>query len=235
LAAIAKDAGARTIAGGCFFGNVAPQVLRTGCIDIVVHGEGEATIVELIAALRTGRDEDLTSVAGISFERDGEVIRTEPRQPMNDLDCLPMPAYDLLPVDRYGRGSRNHPDFAAIELGRGCSFELDLDMAFYIPLTPLPGTPYWKPELWDSTGRRFRSFDFLPMVNGDPAKARLTRELYRCFALAWSPRRIRWLLGGLVSRNARRRRITRRHALRGIRFCLAGPTGAQWLPPWYND
>jgi radical SAM superfamily enzyme YgiQ (UPF0313 family) len=37
-----------------------------------------------------------------------------------DLDRLPFPAYDLLPVDRHGRGRRNHPDLAAIELSRGC-------------------------------------------------------------------------------------------------------------------
>ena len=32
-----------------------------------------------------------------------------------------MPAYDLLPMERYGKQSRNHAGLAAIELGRGCS------------------------------------------------------------------------------------------------------------------
>ena len=39
---------------------------------------------------------------------------------MPDLDTLPLPAYDLLPVERYGARSVNHPRLAAIELGRGC-------------------------------------------------------------------------------------------------------------------
>jgi len=45
---------------------------------------------------------------------------TPPRPLIPDLDELPFPAYDLLPVSCYGRGSRNHSDLAAIELGRGC-------------------------------------------------------------------------------------------------------------------
>lgn len=120
LAKIAKDCAARVIAGGCFFAHVAPEALATGLIDAVVHGEGEATLVELVQAFQSGRNEDLALVKGISF-RDGEaVITTPPRPLLNDLDRLPMPAYDLLPVERYGARSRNHPQLAAIELGRGC-------------------------------------------------------------------------------------------------------------------
>ena len=48
------------------------------------------------------------------------VITTPPRQLLPDLDALPLPAYDLLPVERYGAGSVNHPNLAAIELSRGC-------------------------------------------------------------------------------------------------------------------
>ena len=119
LAGLAKAGGACVIAGGCFFGHVAPEALRTGLVDVVVHGEGEITITELVEALR-GAPGDLDRVHGISFLRDGEVITTPPRELMPDLDGLPFPAYDLLPVARYGARSRNHPRLAAIELGRGC-------------------------------------------------------------------------------------------------------------------
>jgi len=37
-----------------------------------------------------------------------------------DLNRLPRPAYDLLDVSVYGRGSRCHPDLATLEHGRGC-------------------------------------------------------------------------------------------------------------------
>ena len=170
LARLAKDCGAQVVAGGCFFSHVAPQVLATGLIDVVVHGEGELTIVELVQALRERSSGALRKVNGISFQTAGfspspplegrpfspqlrgvhgqgwgggeertrstaashisklasrvilagEVITTPPRELVQDLDTLPFPAYDLLPVERYGARSVNHPRLAAIELSRGC-------------------------------------------------------------------------------------------------------------------
>jgi radical SAM superfamily enzyme YgiQ (UPF0313 family) len=129
LARLAKAGGANVIAGGCFFGHVAPQALATGLLDVVVHGEGEATLVELVQALREGSAAALAQVNGISFLAGepsrvpadaGKIVTTAPRQLIADLDTLPFPAYDLLPVERYGARSINHPRLAAIELGRGC-------------------------------------------------------------------------------------------------------------------
>jgi radical SAM superfamily enzyme YgiQ (UPF0313 family) len=119
LAALARRLGARVIAGGCFFGHLAHEVLGTGLVDVVVHGEGEVTMVELAQALLE-QVQELQGVRGISFCRGGEIVTTPPRALVSDLDTLPMPAYDLLPVERYGADSRNHPQLASLELGRGC-------------------------------------------------------------------------------------------------------------------
>jgi radical SAM superfamily enzyme YgiQ (UPF0313 family) len=122
--------------------------------------------------------------------------------------------------------------------------ELGLDMSFYIPLTPLPGTPYWRSEQWDPTGASFRSFDFLPHVNGDPAVARLTWALYRNILFSRPGARLRWVLRGFFSRNKRRRSIIRRHAARGVQFTIRAlrqgltPRDAALsmrFPKWYND
>jgi len=121
LARLAKQIGATVIAGGCFFGQVAPHVLPGGPIDVVVHGEGEETIVELVAALLDGSS--LSCVRGISFTDESKVVRTADRELIRDLDRLPFPAYDLLPVNRYGTESRNHQSLAAIELSRGCAHQ----------------------------------------------------------------------------------------------------------------
>lgn len=122
LAQMAKDLGATVIAGGCTFGNLADEVLSTGLVDVVVRGEGERTVVELIEALRERDAADaLSAVSGIAFLRGGEVVKTARRPLIDNLDNLPMPAWDLLPVERYGKGSRNHPDLASIEHGRGCT------------------------------------------------------------------------------------------------------------------
>jgi len=121
LAELARALGARVIAGGCTFGNLARETLATGLVDAVVCGEGERTVVELVEALRAGRPaEALGAVRGIAFAREGQIALTEARPLIEDLDTLPMPAWDLLPMERYGRGSRSHPDLAAVEHGRGC-------------------------------------------------------------------------------------------------------------------
>ncbi|MGC8989690.1 MAG: hypothetical protein ACP5MD_06170, partial [Verrucomicrobiia bacterium] len=86
LARLAKQLGATVIAGGCFFGHVAPQAVGTGLIDVVVQGEGEQTIAELVQALRSGPRANLRAVNGITFA-DGEQIVTTPRRPLlPDLD-----------------------------------------------------------------------------------------------------------------------------------------------------
>ncbi len=105
------------VAGGVFFGH-AKGPLETGTIDYVVHGEGELTLVELLRRLpgagEAGR------VAGISYVRDGQVVKTPPRPLIADLDSLPMPAWSKVPMRQYGLGSRNHPGLVSIEHSRGC-------------------------------------------------------------------------------------------------------------------
>lgn len=63
-------------------------------IDYIVRGEGERTLVELVRALRGGKDP--TGVDGLSFRNDGEVVRTRPRELIEDMDTLPFPAYHLV-------------------------------------------------------------------------------------------------------------------------------------------
>jgi len=413
LAALAHDSGARVIAGGCFFGHVAPEALHTGLIDVVVHGEGEVTIVELVEALREVNREALRRVAGISFADGEEIVATGPREPIRDLDALPFPAYDLLPVQRYGARSRNHPHLAAIELGRGCvgscdfcvlwrqmgrfvagrpvphlrtksperlreeirrlvccydrrylgwvdpcfnahphvpgalaelllrdgirlgqsawartdalvrdaasgalascvhaglnevylgierpdadslaslrktsqvahareamrilstrypevlaigSFiyglpgdtpatiraihrlacELQLDQFFFIPLTPLPGTAGWRPELWDATGQRFRRFNFLPASRLYPHQPVLERALLRSLLFNWHAARLRAWARRFWAGNVRKRSVSWRLAVRGARYhcgrllrrIVRGPDDDGLIfPAWYE-
>jgi len=59
-------------------------------------------------------------VKGIAFNLQGRPAQTPNRPLIKDLDTLPMPGYDLLLMEEYGRNARTHKDFAAIEHGRGC-------------------------------------------------------------------------------------------------------------------
>lgn len=74
-------------------------LLRAPWIDVVVIREGERTLVELVRALEKGIG--FGRVAGIAFREDKHVVETEPRPPIKDLDELPVPARNLLPLSRY--------------------------------------------------------------------------------------------------------------------------------------
>ena len=80
VARLAREAGARVIAGGCFFGHVAPQALASGFIDVVVHGEGELTLSELIQALREKTSSALRTVRGISYRADNQAGCERPEE-----------------------------------------------------------------------------------------------------------------------------------------------------------
>ena len=67
--------------------------------DVVVIGEGELTFLELVENLITGKA--LDDVAGLAFIKDGKFIQTTGRELITDLDMLPFPAKDLLPLEQY--------------------------------------------------------------------------------------------------------------------------------------
>jgi len=99
------------------------------------------------------------------------------------------------------------------------AIELELDHFAFIPLTPLPGTAGWRPELWDPTGERFREFNFLPSGNPHGRYAALERALFVSLLLNWHPARLRsWLR--LFSSDVRVRRVNRRLQARSFRFHL---------------
>ncbi len=85
-------------------------------IDLVVRGEGEGTIAELMAC---GMDPgSWEGIKGVSFRRDGEIAATEPRPFIEDLDSLPLPARHLLPLSRYQ--ALGYP--ISIITSRGCPY-----------------------------------------------------------------------------------------------------------------
>ncbi len=96
---------------------------KTGA-DLVVHGEAEETIVELMNALENKTS--LGQVAGLSYLDGGRLVRTPPRGLIQDLDTLPIPAYQLLPMEVYRLMRMPHiarSDFSMPLLtGRGCTF-----------------------------------------------------------------------------------------------------------------
>jgi len=88
--------------------------------DIVVRGEGELTFAALIDALQAGQD--LAAIDGISYHDGHRVVTTPERAFISDLDTLPMPRWELHPLQRtrYMLGGRWAP-MALVETSRGCT------------------------------------------------------------------------------------------------------------------
>lgn len=93
--------------------------------DAVVMGEGENTIIELCDALRGKLP--FSSVKGIAY-RDGDKVKINERRGLiMDIDSIPLPAYELFPIDYYKLVRYPHAtnyDFVMpILSGRGCIFQ----------------------------------------------------------------------------------------------------------------
>ncbi len=111
-----------TVLGGAHFTNLGELYLPRHPIDFIVRGEGEITLLELVRTLRDGDPAAARQVDGVSFLRDGKVETTKPRALIADLDSLPMPAYDLMPMSKYGQAKLLFsPGGATIHHSRGCA------------------------------------------------------------------------------------------------------------------
>jgi len=107
----AKHPNLLIILGGVGPTGVAKELLSSfKIIDIVVIGEGEETIVEVLENIHL----DLSKVKGIGFQKNSEVIITPPRPRIKNLDVLPYPSYDKISINDYMVNS--------IAASRGCYF-----------------------------------------------------------------------------------------------------------------
>jgi anaerobic magnesium-protoporphyrin IX monomethyl ester cyclase len=104
--------------GGVYPSYTAKTVLSENRIlDVIVHGEGEATVVDLVAALEKDRA-SLDSVAGITWRRDQDIVGNPRRAPIADLDAY-RPGWDLVDWSHYklfGFGRA-----AGMQFSRGCT------------------------------------------------------------------------------------------------------------------
>jgi radical SAM superfamily enzyme YgiQ (UPF0313 family) len=75
------------------------QTINNPCVDTVVVGEGELTLLDLVNTLENGKS--LEDVRGIVYKENGTVHANPPRGFIRNLDELPMPAWDLIDVRDY--------------------------------------------------------------------------------------------------------------------------------------
>jgi anaerobic magnesium-protoporphyrin IX monomethyl ester cyclase len=123
----AKQAGWKTIVGGPEPGAYVDEYLDAGA-DVVVLGEGELSMEELLKAWSQNGEANLADIAGIAFRNaDGIVWRTAARGQIADLDAQPWPAREDIDMDRYVDTWRTHHGKGSVSLitARGCPFRCE--------------------------------------------------------------------------------------------------------------
>lgn len=115
-------------------GNVHASVFSTAFLknkvaDVVVHGEGEYTMLDLVKTFE--KKGDLSKVLGISWWDGRKVVDNPRREPVKNLDDIPMPARHLISTEKYSVGNLSNFVFinktgkAMKEMftSRGCVFQ----------------------------------------------------------------------------------------------------------------
>jgi anaerobic magnesium-protoporphyrin IX monomethyl ester cyclase len=104
-----------------------PEFSLTDCqaLDCCVLGEGEETIVDLVASLDMGRP--IAEVPGLVYRENGDTIRTATRGRIRQLNDIAPPAWDLVPLANYldsGLGfGVNRGRCLPVLASRGCPYE----------------------------------------------------------------------------------------------------------------
>jgi radical SAM superfamily enzyme YgiQ (UPF0313 family) len=111
-----------TVGGGLMYTAVPQKIMADNPqLDFAiagVFGDNEYTLWELLDELKKSSP-NFGGINGLSYRRGQEVILNSPRGLIHNLDELPMPAYDLFPMDRY-YGYSVIPNYNEAVTSRGC-------------------------------------------------------------------------------------------------------------------
>lgn len=122
---VCKAHGATIIVGGPDAANYPGEYLSQGA-DVVVVGEGERTLEELLPHLARYGQNNLGEINGtIHRGHDGELITAPPREYLSDLDAQPYPDRTAIDIENYVRVWRQHHGMGSVSLitARGCPYK----------------------------------------------------------------------------------------------------------------
>lgn len=125
LVAAAKAHGWTVVLGGPESANYPEEYLARGA-DVIVIGEGEETMAELLPVLSSRGPHRLQGIAGTVFrDETGAVIRNPERAQIANLDALPWPDRERIDQQRYVDVWRHHHGMGSVNLitARGCPYK----------------------------------------------------------------------------------------------------------------
>ncbi|MCE7992753.1 MAG: B12-binding domain-containing radical SAM protein [Roseivirga sp.] len=116
--------GTKVIMGGPDVTYNTENYLKNGA-DYLVIGEGENTMLELVQHLSASPESPPEEVAGLAFLNDkGGVVKTAPRTKVRDINELPIPNRDAIPIHKYLDAWKSHHGQSALNVStqRGCPY-----------------------------------------------------------------------------------------------------------------
>lgn len=109
----------QTVVGGLWYSALFKETLMEHpYIDFVLIGEGELTLEELLKNLDDGK-KDFSRIPGLASRKDGNIVAGPHRELIKDIDILPLPAYDLFPMEKYVAHTY-WSNFCELFTSRGC-------------------------------------------------------------------------------------------------------------------
>ena len=120
----AKEYDWTVILGGPESANYPENYLRLGG-DVVVIGEGEQALAELLPVIQQRGATQLHDIAGIVFkDMDGQVVKTVERSKQRDISSYPWPDREAISMDQYLDVWREHHGVGSISMitARGCPY-----------------------------------------------------------------------------------------------------------------
>jgi radical SAM superfamily enzyme YgiQ (UPF0313 family) len=108
-----------TVIGGPQISVFPKETLSFDFIDFGIYGEGEHTMLELVNSIHNGKD--FSNITGLVYKSNKKVCVNQPAL-VENLDELPLPSRDLLPVEKYHCVITKKP-FTTMMTSRGCPFK----------------------------------------------------------------------------------------------------------------
>jgi radical SAM superfamily enzyme YgiQ (UPF0313 family) len=116
-----KRTGCYAVFSGVHAGALPAEILSHEFMDFVLMGEIDYTLRELVLFLKEGRN-DYENIQGLAYKRNGTVKINQRRAPIENLDELPFPERDELPMHKYNEPFSMNRATARITVSRGCPF-----------------------------------------------------------------------------------------------------------------
>jgi radical SAM superfamily enzyme YgiQ (UPF0313 family) len=167
--------------------------LRLTKADVVVIGEGEQTLLELLT------NTHWNEIKGLAYLKNGKLVRTEKRELIKDLDSLPFPAWEEFPIDHYAlmreAGCSSNDRMIQIVTSRGCPYHCNfcfrLDEGYRKrSIKSVVEEIIWLKEKFSITALRFGDELLMPSIG---------RATELCDALLSKDINIKWMCCGRLN------------------------------------